>query len=592
MHHNQFIYDTKPKAYDQAVMTRLLRYLLPQKKYIAFALLLLTVNSLLILISPYLVKVAVDSYILKGNLSGLNKIAALYLLVILLSFIIRFTQMYVSELIGQKTIHNLRMEIFNHVIGLPHSFFDKNPVGKIMTSLTTDLETLNQLFTSGIIMTISDIAMLIGIIIAMLFLSTKLALVTFSILPFLIIASLIFRKKVTVSFRTIRSKISAINAYLQENITGIKIIKIFNREEKNFGQFNRLNKEHLNAYLDTIFYYSVFHPVVELIGAVGVALIIWYGGFGVIQKTIPIGILIAFLQYMEKFFRPIEDLSEKYNIFLSAVVSGERIFRLLDTNDTIVNSKDPVKIGGFTNNIMFKNVYFSYKNNPDESDYVLKNFNLTIKKGEKIAIVGHTGAGKTSIINTLGRFYEIQEGEISIDGVNINQINKKELRGLFGLIQQEFFLFFGSFKDNISLGDKNITFERVKEAAYLSRADTFIKKYEKQYYQNVFERGAILSTGQKQLLSFARALAVDTQILLMDEATSNVDLETEKLIQEGLRNLFKNRTAIIIAHRLSTIRDADKIIVLHKGEIREEGTHDELLNKQGIYYKLYRMQFR
>ena len=592
MHHNQFIYDTKPKAYDQAVMTRLLRYLLPQKKYIAFALLLLTVNSLLILISPYLVKVAVDSYILKGNLSGLNKIAALYLLAIALSFIIRFTQMYVSELIGQKTIHNLRMEIFNHVIGLPHSFFDKNPVGKIMTSLTTDLETLNQLFTSGIIMTISDIAMLIGIIIAMLFLSTKLALVTFSILPFLIIASLIFRKKVTVSFRTIRSKISAINAYLQENITGIKIIKIFNREEKNFGQFNRLNKEHLNAYLDTIFYYSVFHPVVELIGAVGVALIIWYGGFGVIQKTIPIGILIAFLQYMEKFFRPIEDLSEKYNIFLSAVVSGERIFRLLDTNDTIVNSKDPVKIGGFTNNIMFKNVYFSYKNNPDESDYVLKNFNLTIKKGEKIAIVGHTGAGKTSIINTLGRFYEIQEGEISIDGVNINQINKKELRGLFGLIQQEFFLFFGSFKDNISLGDKNITFERVKEAAYLSRADTFIKKYEKQYYQNVFERGAILSTGQKQLLSFARALAVDTQILLMDEATSNVDLETEKLIQEGLRNLFKNRTAIIIAHRLSTIRDADKIIVLHKGEIREEGTHDELLNKQGIYYKLYRMQFR
>lgn len=592
MHHNQFIYDTNPKKYDQAIMMRLLRYLLPQKKYIVFALLLLTANSLLILISPYLVKVAVDSYILQGNLSGLNKIAVLYLIVIILSFIIRYTQMYVSEFIGQKTIHNLRMEIFNHVIGLPHSFFDKNPVGKIMTSLTNDLETINQLFTSGIIMTISDIAMLIGIVIAMLFLSTKLALVTFSILPFLIVASLIFRKKVTVSFRIIRSKIAAINAYLQENITGIKAIKIFNREEKNFGQFDRLNKEHLGAYLDTIFYYSIFYPAVELIGAVGIALIIWYGGFGVIQKAIPIGILIAFLQYMEKFFRPIQDLSEKYNIFLSAIVSGERIFRLLDTKDTIVDPEKPVKIGNFKNDITFKNVYFSYKNNPAESDYVLKNINLTIKKGEKVAIVGHTGAGKTSIINTLGRFYEIQKGEVLIDGININQIAKKDLRGLFGLIQQEFFLFFGSFKENISLGDKNIAFEKIKEAAYLSRANTYIEKYEKMYDQNVFERGAILSTGEKQLLSFARALAVDTQILLMDEATSNVDLETERLIQEGLKNLFKNRTAIIIAHRLSTVRDADRIIVLHKGEIREEGTHDELLQKQGIYYKLYKMQFK
>ncbi|MEW6087039.1 MAG: ABC transporter ATP-binding protein [bacterium] len=592
MHNNPFIYDTKSKAYDHAVMTRLLKYLLPQKKYIVFALLLLTANSLLILINPYLVKVAVDSYILQGSLAGLNKIAVLYLLVITLSFIARYTLMYTSELIGQRTIHNIRMEIFNHVIELPNSFFDKSPVGKIMTSLTNDMETLNELFTSGIIMTISDITMLIGIIIAMIVLSTKLALVVFSVLPFLIIASLIFRKKVTVSFRTIRSKIAAINAYLQENISGIKTVKIFSREEKNFGQFDKLNREHLDAYLDTIFYYSVFYPVVELIGAAGIALIIWYGGFGVIQKTVPIGILIAFLQYMEKFFRPIEDLSEKYNIFLSAVVSGERVFRLLDTKDTIINPENPAKTGNFKDNITFKNVYFSYKADPAEPGYVLRDLNFTIKKGEKVAIVGHTGAGKTSIMNILGRFYEIQKGEILIDGININHIDKKDLRRLFGLIQQELFLFPGSFRDNISLGDKNISFERIKNSACLSRANTFIEKYEKQYDQNVFERGAILSTGQKQLLSFARALAFDPEILLMDEATSNVDLETERLIQEGMENLLKNRTAIIIAHRLSTIRHADKIIVMHKGMIKEEGPHEELLKKHGIYYKLYQMQFK
>ncbi|MDD5774089.1 MAG: ABC transporter ATP-binding protein [bacterium] len=592
MNHSNFIYENKTKNYDQKTIRRLVKYLFPQKYYIFLALLILTANSLLLLVNPYLFKIAIDSYIIPGKLTGLNKIALVYLLVLLLSFIIRYFQVYLNEFIGQRTIHQLRMEIFRHLLKLPLSFYEQKPVGRLMTSLTTDMEVLNELFTSGLLMTINDILMLLGIIIAMLFLSPKLALVTFSVLPFLIIATYFFRKKSTISFRKIRSKISAINAYLQENISGIKIIKLFNREEHNFRKFSKLNTEHRDAYLDTIFYYSVFYPIVEFISALGVALIILYGGTQTLKNAIPLGILIAFLQYLDRFFRPIEDLSEKYNIFLSAVVSGERIFSLLDTPDTLPDPKDPVELKNFNTAITFKNVYFSYKDNPEEQDYILKNINLTIKKGEKLAIVGATGAGKTSLINIITRSYEIQKGEILIDGVPVNLVNKKDLQSLFALIQQDFFLFTGSFKDNISLNDKAINIDKIKESARLSKADTFIEKYEKQYDQNVFERGAILSTGQKQLLSFARAIAFGRPILLMDEATSNVDLGTEKLIQEGLKNLFKNKTAIIIAHRLSTIRDADRIIVLHKGEIREEGTHDELLKKQGIYHKLYQMQFR
>ncbi len=578
------------KAYDSRLMKRLLKYLGPYKLYTAVAVGLLLIGSLVDLAGPYLMKLAIDVHIANKDISGLSKVALLFLGVLIASFIIRYTQIYIMEYMGQRVMYDMRVQIFSHLQEMSLSFYDKNPVGRLITRLTSDVEALNEMLTSGVITIFGDIFTLMGIMVVMLLMNWKLALVTFSILPLLFYATILFRLKVRDTYRAVRLRIARVNANLQENVTGMKIVQLFNREKRNFDRFDELNIDHLNALLRAIFYYAVFFPVVEVMGAVAMALIIWYGGGEVIRNALTIGVLVAFIQYANRFFRPIRDLSEKYNIMQAAMAASERIFSLLDTPIDIKNPEEPVILEDrFKGDIEFKNVWLAYA----DDDYVLKDMSFKIKSGESVAFVGATGAGKTSIISLLARFYDIQKGEILIDGVDIRKMDKHQLRSHIGVVQQDVFLFSGSIEKNIRLGNEDIDDRRVRDAARYVNAHKFIQRLPDRYRQKVKERGATLSVGQKQLLAFARALAFNPDILLvLDEATSSVDTETEFLIQDALVKLMKGRTSIIIAHRLSTIKRVDRIIVIHKGEIKEVGTHQELLDKRGIYYRLYQLQYK
>jgi len=576
------------KAYDSKLMKRLLKYVKPYSKYVAFAILLNIVVAGLGPLRPYLMKIAIDEHIAKHDYNGLLNIVLILFAALIFQAIVRYFLTYFTQLMGQKIIYDLRTKIFAHVQNLSLKFFDKTPIGRLVTRVTNDVESLNQLFSSGIVTIFSDVFIIIWIFIFMFSMAWELALVTLSVIPFLFYATFLFRKRVRNAYRKVRFHLARLNSYMQEHLSGIYIVQLFAKEKAEEEKFKSINDDYKNTNVKSIFYYAMFFPVVEFLSSAAVALIIWYGGGKAIQGAITIGVLLAFIQYTEMFFRPIRDLSEKYNILQTAMASSERIFTLLDTEEIIRDPESPKILSKVSGEIVFKNVWFSYT----DDEYVLRDISFKIESGKTVAIVGATGAGKTSIISILNRFYEIEKGAVLLDGIDIREIRKEELRKHISLVLQDVLLFAGTIKSNISLNNPAIGDDDIVKAAKIVGIHDFIVSLPNGYDEEVKEKGATLSAGQKQLISFARALVYNPKILILDEATSSVDTETEMLMQKATQNLLKNRTAIVIAHRLSTIKNADKIIVMHRGKIREAGTHKELLAKKDIYFKLYQLQYK
>jgi ATP-binding cassette subfamily B protein len=585
------------KAYDARLMRRLLGYLWPYWRYVAVAFVAIIGGSLAQLAQPYLIKIAIDRYIAAGQLAGLGRLAAMYLGILVAAFASEYAQTWILQLTGQRIMFDLRMAIYGHLQRLDLKYYDRNPVGRLMTRVTSDVDVLNDLFTSGVVTVFGDLFTLAGIMGVLLWMDWRLALVTFSVLPLIVLVTQWFRRNVRDSYRVVRGWIARINAFLQENITGMSTVQLFRREALNYARFEEIDRRHRDANIDSIFYYSVFYPAIELVSSLASALIIWYGGGAVLRSTLSLGVLVAFLQYSVRFFRPISDMSEKFNVLQSAMASSERIFKLLDEPVVIDSPATPVRRPAAANgHIAFEGVWFSYQadgaTDPGQLDYVLKDVSFEVRPGERVGIVGATGSGKTTLINLMMRFYDVNRGRITVDGIDIRDLELDDLRGLFSLVLQDVHLFSGTIAENIRLGHAGIDEERLRRAARAVHADAFIERLPNGYASAVAERGATLSVGQKQLLSFARALAFDPRVLILDEATSSVDTETELLIRDALHALMTGRTTIAIAHRLSTIQDMDKILVLHKGRLREAGTHQELLAKRGIYFKLFELQYK
>jgi ATP-binding cassette subfamily B protein len=583
------------KAYDARLMRRLLRYLRPYKWYVALGILLSILTSAFEAVRPYFTKIAVDVDIANKDHEGLLRTVLIFFIILIVRGVIQYANAYLTQWIGQRTIYDLRMEIFRHLQNLSLKFYDRNPIGRLITRVTNDVEVLNEMFSSGIVMVFSDIFTIIGIFYFMFSMNWELSLVSLSVLPLLFYGTFLFRRKAREAYREVRLHIARINSFMQEHITGMLVDQIFNREKKSFQKFSSINAAHRDANIKSIFYYALFYPGVDLIGALSIGLIIWYAGGHILEDHITLGTVMAFVQFNEMFWRPIRDLSEKYNILQTAMASSERIFQLLDDQTVLHIPSTPRKLKKVSGEIEFRNVWFAYNVLSDgqgSPEWVLKDISFHVMPGETVAFVGHTGAGKTSIMSLLTRFYEIQKGEILVDGVNIQHLHPADLRRHIAVVLQDVFLFSGDIKGNINLGNEEISLDRVKAAARVVGAHKFIEQLPGGYDAEVKERGATLSVGQKQLLSFARALAFNPHILVLDEATSSVDTESELLIQAAIKKLLRGRTSLVVAHRLSTIQNADKIIVLHKGEIREMGTHQELLAHDGIYRKLYRLQYK
>lgn len=589
------------KAYDGRLMRRLLRYMRPYRARIGAALLFLFLYSILQVSGPLLTKLAVDRYLaptgqitlLNGWLSadastGLAQIAGIYLVVLAGIFVTEFAQMYLMQYVGQLAMFDLRRELMAHMQRLDLAFFDTNPVGRLVTRLTTDVDVLNDLFASGLVTILGDLLTLTFIVAAMLRMSLGLTVIMLAVLPLVIWATAMFRASVSGSYRRIRIAIARINAYLQEHVSGIAVLQLFNREAKSTAEFEEINRQHMLAFKDSIGAYGWFYPVVEFLAYLALACILSYGGFRIKGGVLSLGVVVAFLQYGLRFFRPIQDLSEKYNILQAAMASAERIFHLLDTKPTIVSPLRPEPVPTLNAAIVFDGVWFAYK----EEEWVLRDLSFTIHPGETIAIVGHTGAGKTTIISLLLRFYDVQRGSIRIGGVDIRQMDPATLRRQFGVVLQDPYLFSGTVADNIRLGTESVNLEDIVHAAEQVNLTDFIRTLPEGFNQPIRERGASLSTGQKQLISFARALAHRPRFLILDEATSSVDTETELRVREALQIMVKGRTSIVIAHRLSTIQRADRILVMHKARLRESGTHQELLAQRGLYWTLYRLQYQ
>jgi ATP-binding cassette, subfamily B, multidrug efflux pump len=593
------------KAYDGRLMRRLLRYLRPYWRVSLVALAAIMLYGVLQAVPPYLLKVEVDRYLdptaraqlpafLANFLSmipavGIVQIALLiFLPSVMLSFVLEFGQSFAMQLVGQKVMYDLRKEIFAHLQRLQLNFYDTNPVGRMVTRVTTDVDVLNDLFASGVVAIFGDFFTLLSIIVVMLRMDWRLALLTYAVLPVIVIITSVFRKAVRESYRRIRVAIARINAYLQEHITGMHIIQLFNRERRSLEEFEKINRTHMEAYKDSIMAYGLFYPSVEFLGVVAVAVILYLGGGLALRGLVTVGTAIAFIQYAQRFYRPIQDLSDKYNLLQAAMASSERIFKLLDTPVAIHDPENPEPLVQNGCRVEVRNVGFAYQ----ENHKVIEDISFTIEPGETVAVVGHTGAGKTTLASLLLRFYDVQEGQILLDGVDIRDLSLRDLRRNFAMVLQDPFLFSGTIASNIRLGRKDISNEEVRAAARQVNILDFIESLPRGFDEPVTERGATFSVGQKQLLSFARAIAYNPQILILDEATSSVDPETEAMIREGLARLIRNRTSLIIAHRLSTIQNASKIVVMHKGRVREIGTHQELLQKRGIYYKLYQLQYK
>lgn len=583
-------------------MRRLLGYMRPYRKLVAFSLLCLVVQSSLQVLGPLLTKLAVDRYLAPAPNhiftfldpllpadphAGIPRLGLLYLGVLAGSFVSEFGQMYLMQYTGQLAMFDLRRQLMEHLQRLDLAFYDRNPVGRLVTRVTTDVDVLNDLFASGLVTILGDVLVLAFILAIMFRLSPWLTLIMLAAMPFVILTTMLFRRTVTQSYRRIRVAIARINAYLQEHITGIVVLQLFNRERRSDAEFEVINREHMNAYKNAITAYGWFYPVVEFISMLALAGILTWGGFRIQRGALTLGVVVAFLQYGLRFFRPIQDLSEKYNILQGAMASSERIFKLLDTEPTILAPAEPQPLasGG---TIEFDHVWFAY----NEDDWVLRDVSFTIQPGDTIAVVGHTGAGKTTLISLLLRFYDVQRGSIRLGGIDIREFSPLDLRRQFGVVLQDPYLFTGTLEENIRLGTESILSEHVEEAAGQVNLLDFIRTLPEGFAHPIRERGSGLSTGQKQLISFARALAHNPRFLILDEATSSVDTETEFRVRDALSRMVEGRTSIIIAHRLSTIQRADRILVMHKGQLRETGTHQELLAKRGLYYKLYQLQYR
>ncbi len=593
------------KAYDAQLMKRLLTYMKPYRLAIAASMSLLLVDSLLQIIGPLLTKLAVDRYLVpaktdtQGLLSltrwlsrdpwtGISQLAAVYCLVVFLGFLFDFGQTYLMQWTGQRAMFDLRRELMAHLQTLDIAYFDKNPVGRLVTRVTTDVDVLNDLFASGLVTIIGDLLMLTFVLLAMARLSPGMTGLMLAVMPFVVLVTVQFRRTASQSYRRIRVAIARINAYLQEHVAGITVLQLFNREDRSNVEFEKINRDHMVAFKDSITAYGWFYPVVEFLGMLALALLLAYGGLRIRQGALTLGVLVAFFQYGLRFFRPIQDLSEKYNILQGAMAAAERIFKLLDTHAAVVSRADAIPFPEGPADIEFDHVWFAYNN----EDWVLCDVSFRINAGETIAVVGHTGAGKTTLTNLLLRFYDVQRGSIRIAGTDIRDFDLIDLRRQFGVVLQDPYLFTGTVATNIRLGTDSVTDHRVREASGQVNLLDFIEELPEQFETPVRERGDGFSTGQKQLISFARALAHNPRILILDEATSSVDTETEMKVREALSRMVTGRTSLVIAHRLSTIQRADRIIVMHKAELREIGSHQELLTKRGIYWKLYQLQYK
>jgi ATP-binding cassette subfamily B multidrug efflux pump len=581
------------KTYDTHIARRLLRYLKPYRLALVPAVLLTLTVNFLNMLQPKFTEYAIDWYIIPAQadaskVSGLKWLALGLLAVLALQLLFSYIQTVLLNTVGQHVMYDMRAELYEKLQHQEIAYFDRQPVGRIMTRLTSDVDALNDLFTAGITEVLGDVVTIFAIIGIMVWMDWRLTLVNLVTVPLLVWATNWFRKHARRTYDMVRTRLARINAFLQEHLSGAQVVQIFNREAKAREQFHKINDDHRNANIETIFYYAVFFPLVNFIGALGVALIVWYGGYRVMTtRTLTLGALVAFVQYSQRLFMPIRDLSDKYNVLQAAMVASHRIFRTLDLPVAILSPAHPKRSGRANGRIEFQNVWFAYKG----EDWVLRDVNFTIEPGESIAIVGHTGSGKTTITNLLMRFYDVQRGRILLDGVDVREWDLQSLRENFAVVLQDVFLFSGTVASNIRLGNEKISDERVEWAAREVHADDFIRHLPEGYKTEVRERGAGLSVGQKQLISFARALAFDPAILILDEATSSIDTETEQLIQQAVERVMRDRTSLVIAHRLSTIQRADRIILLHHGEIREHGTHQELLARRGLYWRLYRLQY-
>ena len=575
------------KTYDWQIARRLLRYLKPYSRLLIPALVLTLVLNLLGILQPKFTQYAIDWFIIPRKTEGITLFALIFVAVQLARFVFSYFQSVLLNSIGQYVMFDLRREIYDKLQHQEVAYFDRNPVGRIMTRLTADVDALNELFTSGVTDLLGDLVMIVAIIAVMVWMDVRLTLVSLLTVPMLFAATTWFRKGARRGYDLVRTRVARIFAFLQEHFSGAQTVQIFNAEAKSLRRFAEINDEHRKANIDTIFYYAVFFPLVDFIGAVGIALIIWFGGYRVMQNALSLGALVAFIQYSGFLFQPIRDISDKYNVLQGAVVASHRIFKALDLPIAITTPRKPLKQGRAEGRIEFENVWFAY----NDDEWVLKEVSFTVSPGQSVALVGHTGSGKTTITNLLMRFYDVQKGRILLDDVDVRDWDLQSLRENFAVVLQDIFLFTGTIESNIRLGREDISDERVRWAASEVRADRFIERLPGTYESEVRERGAGLSVGQKQLISFARALAFDPALLILDEATSSIDTETEQLIQEAIGRVMRDRTSVIVAHRLSTIQRADNIIVMHHGEIREQGSHQDLLSLRGLYWKLYKLQY-